>query len=142
LIASLYDHHRTLAGCTAAPTVAVSAGDLSSLGQDADRVAAVESLAVPSGGGGISGDIWVLVLERQAVSTRRASMWCAEVAAVGADEPEPARAVGQDFELTRVVGHVVAFAQQRLSHESRVADALSCCWEGQSLPISRVFAAA
>jgi hypothetical protein len=113
LIASLYDHHRTLAGCTAAPTVAVSAGDLSSLGQDADRVAAVESLAVPSGGGGISGDIWVLVLERQAVSTRRASMWCAEVAAVGADEPEPARAVGQDFELTRVVGHVVAFAQQQ-----------------------------
>ena len=40
-------------------------------------------------------------------------MGCAEVAAVGADEGEPARAVGDDVELPGVVGHVVAFTQEQ-----------------------------
>jgi hypothetical protein len=84
----------------------------------------------------------VFVFDRARVSVRAISKRGAEVAAVGADEPEPARAVGEDVELTGVMRHVVAFTEERLSHESRVADALSCCWEGQSLPISRVFAAA
>ena len=41
----------------------MSAGDLSTLGQDADRVAPIESLSVPSGGGGIGRDMCVLIFE-------------------------------------------------------------------------------
>jgi hypothetical protein len=66
----------------------------------------------------------VFVFDRARVSVRAISKRGAEVAAVGADEPEPARAVGEDVELTGVMRHVVAFTEERLSHESRVADAL------------------
>jgi hypothetical protein len=95
------------------PHAAKSAGDLSALGQDADRVGAVEALSVPSRGGGICRDICVLIFEWPGVSIRRASNRCAQVATVGADEAEPARAGGEDLELSGVMGHVVAFTQQQ-----------------------------
>jgi len=71
----------------------------------------VESLSVPSGGGGIGCEVCVFVFKRPHVLVDEASSGCAEVAAVGADEPEPAGAVGQDVERSGVVGDVVAFTQ-------------------------------
>ena len=47
--------------------VAGLAGDLSALGEDAERVWAVESLSVPSWGGGIGGDMCVLIFDRPGV---------------------------------------------------------------------------
>src|SRR5665213_827074 len=94
-------------------TAAVSAGDLSTLGQDADRIATIESLSVPSGGGGIGRDMCVLIFEWAGVCVGRGSTWRAEVTTVGADEAEPAGAGGEDLELTRVMRDVVAFTQQQ-----------------------------
>ena len=96
-----------------ASTAAMSAGDLSALGQDADRVGTVESLPVPSGGGGIGGDICLLIFKWAGVSVGRASKGRAQVATVRVHETEPAGAECEDVELSGVLGHVVAFAQQQ-----------------------------
>src|SRR5665213_1453197 len=86
---------------------------LSALGEDADGIRAVESLSVPLGGGGVGGEMRVFVFKRPAVWSGRGSRWCAEVAAVGADEPELPRAGGQDLERSGVMGDVVTFTQGR-----------------------------
>jgi len=109
-----------MTAATATVSAAVSAG-LSALGEDADRVRAVESLSVPLGGGGVGGEMRVFVFKRPAVWSGRGSRWCAEVAAVGADEPELPGAGGQDLERSGVMGDVVTFTQGRPSHESCVA---------------------
>ncbi len=87
----------------------MSAGDLSALGEDADRVVAVESLSVPAGGGGVGGEMGVSSSSGRVSALAGGRMGRAEVAAGRADEPEPARAVGEDLKLPRVVGDVVAF---------------------------------
>jgi len=109
-----------MTAATATVSAAVSAG-LSALGEDADHIRAVESLSVPLGGGGVSGEMRVFVFEGMGVLTRWASEGCAEVAAVGADEPELPGAGGQDLERSGVMGDVVTFTQGRPSHESCVA---------------------
>jgi hypothetical protein len=90
-----------------------SAGGLPALGKDADRVRAIKSLAVPSRGGGIGRDMSVLLFKGPRVRTCLAAKRCAEVATVGTHEAEPAPTGSEDFELTRVVGCVMAFAQQQ-----------------------------
>src|SRR5665213_4191228 len=95
-----------MTAATATVSAAVSAG-LSALGEDADGIRAVESLSVPLGGGGVGGEMCVFVFEGMGVLTRWASEGCAEVAAVGADEPELPGAGGQDLERSGVIGDVV-----------------------------------
>src|SRR5450755_4994710 len=74
---------------------------------------AIESLPIPSRGGGIGRDTDLLIFERAGISTRRASNRRAQVAAVRAHETKPAAAQREDFELPRVVGHVMPLTQKQ-----------------------------
>src|SRR5665213_2974380 len=94
-------------------SAATSAGDLSALGEDADGVVAVEPSSVPAGGGGVAGEVCVVVFKGPGVWGGRVSWGCAEVSTVGADEPELTWTCGEDFELSGVMGDVVAFTQQQ-----------------------------
>ena len=70
-------------------------------------------MSVPSRGGGIGGDICVFVFKGPGVAASWASKERAQVATVSADETKPARTGREDVELPRVMGDVVAFAQQQ-----------------------------
>ncbi len=108
-------------GCqlASAPAAAGLAGDLSALGEDADRVVAVKPLPVPSCGGGVGRDMCVFVFDRPGVCVGPTSDRCAEVAAVGGHEPEPAGAGGEDLELPRVMSEVVALTQETAGYSGR-----------------------
>src|SRR5882757_7988751 len=90
-----------------------SCTSLAALGEDGDGVVAIQALSVPSGGGGVAGDVGVVGFD---------GYWGGDVVggvdvvgewgAVVAGEPELSSSEGLDSELAVVVGVVVSAAEQ------------------------------